>query len=82
MIELITSAVITQRLTAVIAYVRVILSAEMGNRLVCLPAFFVAGFPKAATTDLYERMSKHQYIEPGNQKEHFWWHSAAQSGKI
>ena len=43
------------------------------NRLVCLPAFYLAGFPKCGTSTLYELITAHPHVAPPNRKEgHFW----------
>ncbi|XP_064601113.1 carbohydrate sulfotransferase 15-like [Liolophura sinensis] len=39
----------------------------------CLPYFFVAGFPKCGTTDLYRRLALHPQIQPPCSKEPHWW---------
>ena len=43
------------------------------DRLVCLPAFYLAGFPKCGTSTLYELISAHPSIASPHIKEgHFW----------
>ncbi|RUS85537.1 hypothetical protein EGW08_006680 [Elysia chlorotica] len=38
----------------------------------CLPYFYLAGFPKCGTTDLYFRLQQHPFVVPAIQKEpHF-----------
>jgi N-acetylgalactosamine 4-sulfate 6-O-sulfotransferase len=46
-----------------------------GNKrvLVCLPYYFVAGFTKCGTTDLYYRMALHPQIYLGSVKEPTFW---------
>ena len=43
------------------------------QRVRCLPYFYVIGVAKSGTTDLFNRMKQHPYIENGVQKElHYW----------
>ena len=43
------------------------------KRLSCLPAFFISGFPKCASTTLYAMIIKHSQIAAPRCKEsHFW----------
>ena len=39
----------------------------------CLPYFYLAGFPKCGTTDLFFEMKKHPNILMSMQKEPHWW---------
>ncbi|XP_064601112.1 carbohydrate sulfotransferase 15-like [Liolophura sinensis] len=50
----------------------------------CLPYFFVAGFPKCGTTDLYRRLELHPQIQPPCAKEPHWWsrHRFAKGGSL
>lgn len=41
--------------------------------LVCLPYFYVAGFPKSATTSLHEALQRHPQIASPLNKEPHWW---------
>ena len=41
--------------------------------LVCLPYFYVAGFPKSATTSLHEAFQRHPQITSPLDKEPHWW---------
>ncbi|KAK2142572.1 hypothetical protein LSH36_939g00037 [Paralvinella palmiformis] len=43
------------------------------RKLHCLPYFFLAGFPKCATTDLYYKMALHPQIRLAAKKEPHWW---------
>lgn len=43
------------------------------TRLLCLPAFFLAGFPKSGTTTLHRALSRHRAISAPSQKEPHWW---------
>ena len=44
-----------------------------GGTLACIPAVFMAGFPKSGSTYLYNLLNKHPSISPGKVKEpHFW----------
>ena len=43
------------------------------ERLLCLPYFYLAGFPKCGTTDLYLHMTQHHHIIPTVVKEPHWW---------
>ncbi|XP_072174939.1 carbohydrate sulfotransferase 15-like isoform X1 [Diadema setosum] len=40
--------------------------------LVCLPYFFLAGFPKCATTDLYKKLLSHPDIVEAWKEPHWW----------
>lgn len=41
--------------------------------LLCLPYFFLAGFPKSATTTIHEALARHpQIIEPSEKEPHWW----------
>ena len=43
------------------------------RRLVCLPYFFLAGFPKCATTTVHDAIGTHKDIMQSSEKEpHFW----------
>jgi N-acetylgalactosamine 4-sulfate 6-O-sulfotransferase len=42
-------------------------------RMRCLPAFFLGGFPKCGTTDLYRRLGSHPGIYASKVKEPHWW---------
>ena len=39
----------------------------------CLPAFFLAGFPKSGTTTLHSVLSEHAMMVKGLRKEMQWW---------
>ena len=41
-------------------------------QLHCLPYFFMAGFPKCGTTDIYAKLEAHPQMLTG-QKELHWW---------
>jgi N-acetylgalactosamine 4-sulfate 6-O-sulfotransferase len=41
--------------------------------LVCLPYFYIAGFPKSATTSLHEALQRHPQIANPLGKEPHWW---------
>lgn len=41
--------------------------------LMCLPFFYIAGFPKCATTSLHEALQKHTHIVAPINKEPHWW---------
>ena len=41
--------------------------------LLCLPNFFIAGFPKSGTTTLHEALHHHTQIAPIQSKEPHWW---------
>ena len=41
--------------------------------LLCLPAFFLAGFPKCGTTTLHEMLYKHPMIAQPSTKGPHWW---------
>ena len=43
-----------------------------GDDLFCLPAFFVAGFPKAGTTDVWDKISQHPDVVPVDKEPHLW----------
>ena len=49
-----------------------LLHIEEGS-LMCLPAFFVAGFPKSGTTTLHSVLLKNEMILDGLPKEPHWW---------
>ncbi len=49
------------------------------NQLLCLPYFFVAGFPKSATTTLDIGLRKHPQIVGPTSKEPHWWTRGAHS---
>ena len=43
------------------------------RKLKCLPYFFLAGFPKSGTTDLFYKMGMHPEIKlAGIKEQHFW----------
>ncbi len=42
-------------------------------QLRCFPYFYLAGFPKSGTTDLYNEIIKHPMIAQSIQKEPHWW---------
>ena len=47
---------------------------QKNNRsLMCLPAFFLAGFPKSGTTTLHSILYKHYMISKPGFKEPHWW---------
>ena len=41
--------------------------------LMCLPFFYIAGFPKCATTSLHVALQKHAHIVAPINKEPHWW---------
>lgn len=41
--------------------------------LLCLPAFFLAGFPKSGTTTLYKALLQHPMVVESERKEPHWW---------
>ena len=43
------------------------------DTLLCLPAFFLAGFPKCGTTTLHTMLSEHPMIAQPYRKEPHWW---------
>ena len=43
------------------------------KRLYCLPHFFIAGFPKSATTTLADALFKHPRVSSASIKESHWW---------
>ena len=43
------------------------------HQLLCLPHFFLAGFPKSGTTSLHEALRSHPQIVPPAVKEPHWW---------
>jgi len=43
------------------------------DQLICLPSFFLAGFPKSRTSTFHEMLSLHPYIEALSVKEPQWW---------
>ena len=43
------------------------------KRLYCLPHFFIAGFPKSATTTLADALFKHPNVSSASMKEPHWW---------
>ena len=47
---------------------------DMGanGALRCLPYFFLAGFPKSGTTDLFYKMGIHPQILAGCKEPHWW----------
>ena len=47
------------------------------DHLYCLPAFFLAGFPKCATTTLYDMIVQHPDIAPPKCKEGEFWSAFA-----
>ncbi|XP_072037396.1 carbohydrate sulfotransferase 15-like [Amphiura filiformis] len=42
------------------------------NNILCLPAFFLAGFPKAGTTDLWAKISAHHHVVHSVKEPHYW----------
>ena len=50
--------------------------------LVCLPYFYIAGFPKSATTSLHEALQKHPQIANPHGKEPHWWTRVSDLSKI
>ena len=56
-------------------YDRIFVSTPKRNSkaLLCLPAFFLAGFPKCGTTTLHMMLSEHPMIKPPYKKEPHWW---------
>ena len=48
-------------------------SRHQHHALVCLPSFFIAGFPKSATTSLDAAFRKHPQIIGPQAKEPHWW---------
>ena len=47
--------------------------ARRKTSLFCLPAFFLAGFPKSGTTTLHKALSRHRMISRPSEKEPHWW---------
>ena len=47
--------------------------AEKKKFLLCLPYFFLAGFPKSATTTIHYALIQHWQIEAPSNKEPHWW---------
>jgi len=43
------------------------------HRILCLPYFFLAGFPKSATTTIHDVLSQHPSIVGPRDKEPHWW---------
>lgn len=43
------------------------------QQLLCLPYFFLAGFPKSGTTSLHAALCRHPQIVPPAAKEPHWW---------
>lgn len=43
------------------------------KKLLCLPAFFLAGFPKSGTTTLYKALLQHPMVAESERKEPHWW---------
>ena len=43
------------------------------RQLQCLPYFFIGGFAKCGTTDLFGRLLQHPQILKGKAKEPHWW---------
>ena len=43
------------------------------RHLYCLPAFFLAGFPKCATTTLHAMITQHPLVAQNRCKEHWFW---------
>ena len=43
------------------------------QQILCLPYFFLAGFPKSATTTIHEVLSRHPSIVGPRDKEPHWW---------
>ena len=51
-----------------------VLEGHASNRsLICLPYFFLAGFPKCATTTVHDALHKHPEIVEPREKEPHWW---------
>ena len=44
-----------------------------GQRLRCLPGFYLIGVTKSGTTDLYDKLLYHQDVVPPTIKEPMWW---------
>ena len=42
------------------------------NKISCLPAFFLAGFPKAGSTDLWAKIERHPEVFPTFKELHWW----------
>ena len=55
------------------------------NHLLCLPYFFIAGFPKSATTNLDAGLRRHNRIVGPETKEPHWWtrglHTKGEAGE-
>ena len=52
------------------------------RHMYCLPAFFVPGFPKCATTTLFRMLIKHpQVARPSCKESYFWSEFVSQSGR-
>ena len=54
---------------------QILVSPREGERttLRCLPAFFLAGFPKSGTTTLHRALYRHRTISQPAEKEPHWW---------
>ena len=48
-------------------------SGPFPQRLYCLPHFFLAGFPKSATTTLADALYSHERVSSSVMKESHWW---------
>jgi len=46
---------------------------DSSNQLTCMPYFFIGGFPKCGTTDLFVKLIRHPEIIKGRNKEPHWW---------
>ena len=46
---------------------------QEGKTVQCLPYFFIGGFPKCGTTDLFQKLLLHPEICSGRSKEPHWW---------
>ena len=46
---------------------------QKNTSMMCLPAFFLAGFPKSGTTSLFTTLSEHEIMVKGTPKEPHWW---------
>lgn len=47
------------------------------RKLICLPYFFIAGFPKSASTSLHVALTNHPHVVPPETKEPHWWTRAS-----
>ncbi|XP_033121630.1 uncharacterized protein LOC117120700 isoform X2 [Anneissia japonica] len=43
------------------------------DHLICLPYFYIVGFPKCGTTDLWDKIIQHPHVVATKFKEYQWW---------